>query len=107
MPLNNPTVVNLNAPTSATATRSTIAVPADTVTPAVLAAVNVNRKGLSFWNNSTGAVLVELGAAPTATAYTARIEAGGYFELPFGFTGQVQGLWTALGGVGVFVREFS
>ncbi len=107
MPLNNPSTVTLANPTSATSTAATVPVPADTVTAAVLRAANANRKGLTIWNNSTGAILIEFGTAPTATTYTARIEPGGYYEVPFGYTGQVQGLWTALGGTGALVREFT
>ena len=107
MPLNNPVSVTVSASTSGTATPTTVAVPANIANAAVLAAANANRKGLTLWNNSTGNVLIELGAAPTSTTYTAKINPGGYYELPFGYTGQIQGLWDAAGGTGVLVREFT
>lgn len=107
MPLNNPTSVTVNQPTSGTCNSNTVAVPANIANAAVLAAANASRKGLSLWNLSTGNVFVEFGTAPTATSYVVKLNPGGYYEIPYNFTGQVQGLWDATGGTGVLVREFT
>lgn len=107
MPLNNPVAVNVLPVTSSNVSRVTIAVPADITIPQILVAANVNRDGLTIWNDSSGNLLLELGAAPTPSTYTAKIAPGGYYELPYLYIGQVQGLWDAPGGNGVLVREFT
>ncbi len=104
MPLNNPSIISSS--TSTTVTRATIAVPSDITVAQILVASNAARKGLTLWNNSTGNVFIELGAAPTALAYSVRLSPGGYYELPYHYTGEIQGLWDAAGGTGVLVREF-
>lgn len=108
MPLSN-TIFSLSVgtETSGTVTRSTVAVPDNLATAAVLLAANANRKGATVYNNSVGNVLIEFGAAPTLTGYAAKVNPNGYYELPYGFTGEIQGLWDAAGGSGVLIREFS
>lgn len=109
MPLSN-TIFSLTAnvdSSSSVVARTTVPVPADITTPVVLLPANANRKGASFFNNSEGNLLIELGAAPTNTAYAAKINPQGYYELPFGFTGQIQGKWDLAGGSGALIREFS
>lgn len=108
MPLSN-TVLNLtlSAEGVGVVTRSTILVPTDVNTSVVLVAANANRKGITFWNNSIGNILIEFGAAPTSSSYAFKLNPDGYYELPFQFTGVVQGLWDAPGGDGILIREFS
>lgn len=108
MPLYNPVLNFVVASDHAgTCTRTTVVVPANIANATELVAANANRKGLSLLNNSTGNVLIEFGAAPTATSYLVKLNSGGYYEVPYDYTGQIQGLWDAAGGTGVLVREFS
>lgn len=107
MSLNNP--ISITAGTvepSTTVNRSVVPVPSNIAAAAVLAAANPARKGLSLWNNSDGAVLIEYNAAPTANSYSFVLESKGYYEAPYNFTGSLQGLWQATGGAGIQVREF-
>ena len=105
MSLNNP--AHLSWPTSSVVARNLVAVPVDISQAQILVGANAFRKGLTLWNNSNGSVLVELGAAPTATSFSFRLAPEGYYELPYGFTGQLQGLWLEAGGSGVLVREIT
>lgn len=108
MPLNNPTNVGFSQLSSTTVIRSTVAAPANITAAQVLVLANPDRKGLTLWNDSLGNVYVEFGSvAPTTTEYTVKIAPGGYYELPYLYTGQIQGLWDAAGGTGVLVREFA
>lgn len=108
MPLSN-TVLNLNLVSEGVGSvaRSTIPVPSNTSTPVLLAAANANRKGLVFYNNSVGNVLIEFGTNPTSSTYAVKLNPEGYYELPFQYTGSVHGLWEVLGGEGILVREFT
>ena len=109
MPLYNSSdiQVSVTPPSSNFVDRRTVPVPGVVNTATVIAPVNAGRRGMTLANNSTGNVLIELGAAPTVDTYTVRLEPKSYYELPYGFTGQIQGMWDALGGVGVLVRELS
>lgn len=104
MPLSNPSTLNVLYPTSATATPTTVAAPTPVASVALLAA-NSNRKGAAIWNNSTGQLYVELGSVASTAAYTAKLEAGGYYEVPFGYTGAISGIWSNTNG-NALVREF-
>ena len=104
MPLNNPTVAYNH--TSTAINSDVIPVPQNVNNAVVLAQANSSRKGISLWNNSTGNIYVNLDDVPTLTDFTVKLVPGGYYEIPFGYTGQVQGLWDAAGGNGVLVKEF-
>lgn len=66
-----------------------------------LLAANAPRKAASVFNDDNNVLYLALGAGPATTAaYTVQVLSGGYFELPAGFTGAVQGLWSAAGGGG-------
>jgi galactitol-specific phosphotransferase system IIB component len=73
-------------------------------TVGTLLASNANRIGATIFNDSTSKLYLALhsGAAITATApaaaHTIQIPAGGYYEVPFGYTGIITGLWAAANG---------
>lgn len=83
---------------------STVGTPSDVAAAAadtLLLAANANRKGAVIVNDSATATLyVQLGAAASLTTYTAALSpiAGtipGMYEVPFNFTGEIRGIWTA------------
>lgn len=88
--------------TSSTANATTV--PSATASTTLLAA-NSNRKGATIYNSSTATLSLELGA--TAAAATAPIVMlpSDYYEVPFGYTGQISGIWSAANGNAI-VREF-
>ncbi len=61
-----------------------------------LLAANANRKGATIENNSTANLFVKLGATASITggseSFTVRIPQHGYFEVPFGYTGIIDGI---------------
>lgn len=103
MPLSNPANVTVNPPTSATVTPTSVTAATTNIQ---LLAANASRKGATIWNNSTASLYIELGATASANAYAAKLDPAGYYELPFGYTGVIAGLWTAANG-NALIREFS
>jgi hypothetical protein len=102
MPLSNPSTITNTPLTSTTVTASSVS--SSTTSNTILAA-NISRKGATVWNNSTANLNLELGATASLTAYTVKIAAGGYYELPFGYNGVISGIWDAVNG-SALVREF-
>lgn len=99
MPLSNPP----SFPKPGTCTASTVAA---SVTSGSLLAANSARSGFSVWNASTAIMYIDFAATVTAAAYAVRIDPAGYFEMAFGYTGQVSAIWSAANG-SALVREFS
>ena len=74
---------------------STVTAAADTL----LIAANAARKGLAVFNDSTAALYLSMGTtAASLTVFTCKIAAGSYYEVPFGYTGAVRGIWSAATG---------
>lgn len=90
--------------TSATGTQSIVAAAAADTS---ILASNANRKGATIYNDSTAVMylLVGSGAAST-TVYTAQLVGGAYYEVPFGYTGQIRGYWATATG-NARITEFS
>jgi hypothetical protein len=102
MPLYNPSSVTVTRSTSSAATPISVAASIASVS---LLSANSARNGTTIWNNSTANLYVELGVTATTSAFTARLSAGGYYEVPFTYTGVISGIWDAANG-SALVREF-
>lgn len=84
--------------TVATKQKSATATPtfkASSVTVITLLESNPLRIGATIFNEGTATLTLHLGAGASATVYTLVMAATGYYELPFGYTGIVTGLWSA------------
>lgn len=100
-------------PSAAVASTGTITSVNDTNADTTLLAANANRKGASFYNDST--VILYLAAAnvtSSATVYTAQLQPGGYYELPplkdgSIYTGVVKGIWASDASGAVRVTEWT
>jgi hypothetical protein len=103
MALFNPTTATLVESTSGTSTPTTVA---SSVTSVTILASNSNRKGATIWNDSTANLFIELGATATQAAFTAKLSAGGYYEVPFRYSGVISGIWSAANG-NALVRELT
>ena len=76
---------------STTATRTQVA---DTNTDALILASNTSRVGASIQNDSSAVLYLALGTvAATTTDYSVRMVQYSYFEVPFGYKGQIRGIW--------------
>lgn len=85
--------VNLLGPSTGTYT----SVAANVTVNTTILAANAARNGATVFNDSASATLF-LGLSATAesaTAYSVKVAPGGYYEVPFGFTGKLAGHWSA------------
>lgn len=85
---------------SATNGTATVAASATVVT---LIASNANRLGATIYNDSASILYLKLGATASLTDFTVVLQAltssvGGYYEVPFGFTGIITGIWSSASG---------
>ncbi len=103
MALYNPIPPNALSVSTGTCTLSH---PPSATTDAVILSANSARKGFTVWNNSTANLFMEFGAAATAAVYAVKLVSGGYYEMPFGFTGAIHGIWDAANGTAE-IREFT
>jgi hypothetical protein len=70
----------------------------DSTSYATISASNANRKGLAIFNEGAGLLYVTLGTSTTTSSlYTVRLSAGDYYEVPFGYTGLVGGIFATAG----------
>lgn len=81
-------------PRAATATITSVN---DSATNATLLSANANRLGATIYNDSDQALYVKLGTTATATDFTVKLAAGGYFELPGPtvYSGRIDGIWAS------------
>ena len=77
-------------PLSTTATTSQVA---DTATNTTLLSSNANRLGATILNDSSAVLYVKFGTTASVTDYTVRMVQYAYFEVPFGYTGRIDGIW--------------
>ncbi|BAY77958.1 hypothetical protein NIES25_44280 [Nostoc linckia NIES-25] len=103
MALYNPATVTVVESTSGTSNPSTVA--ASTSSGTILAA-NSNRKGATIWNDSTANLFIDFDSAASLSDFAVKIAAGGYYELPFNYTGVISGIWSAANG-NALVRELT
>lgn len=67
---------------------------ADNAASTTILASNTARLGATVYNDSSATLYLLLGAtAASTTNYTCRVASMGYYEVPFGYTGQLTGIW--------------
>lgn len=84
----------------------------DAAADTTILASNANRKGATFFNDSTAVLYLALASVTASvTVYTVKIAAGGYYELPVNkggvYTGVVKGIWDADASGAVRVTELT
>jgi hypothetical protein len=88
-------------PVSVKELRASMATPSNVSAAAadtLLLAANSNRMGATVTNDSVATLYLKLGTGASPTSHTAQIPRGGYYEVPFGYTGQINGYWSAATG---------
>jgi hypothetical protein len=87
--------------TSAVETRpsasTTSSVNASVSSTTVLAS-NSSRRGATVYNDSTAILYLKLGSGSSSTSFAVRMSGGGYYEVPFGYTGIITGTWSSATG---------
>ncbi len=92
--------------TSGLCTFSTVASAAASTT---LLAANLRRKGGSFFNTDANALCIRMdgGVATTTTGFNVRLVQNAYFEIPFGYTGAITGIWEVDGAGAANIAEYT
>jgi hypothetical protein len=78
-----------------TATLSNVASSATSVT---ILATNTGRLGCSIQNDSTEVLYLKFGTTASSTSYTVKMAADAHYEVPFGYTGRIDGIWASANG---------
>lgn len=63
-----------------------------------LLAANTLRYGAAIFNDSTQVLFVKLGATASSSSYTVKMQPNTYYEVPFGYTGIIDGIWASANG---------
>lgn len=87
--------VTTNATKSSTATLSNVASSATSVT---LLSANSNRLGATVYNDSTQILYLKFGTTASTSSYTVKMVADAYYEIPFNYTGRIDGIWASANG---------
>ncbi len=96
-----------NVPTkevrSASPTQSSVAGSATSVS---LLASSATRLGATIYNDSSAALYLKLGSTASTTSFTVKLLQDDYYEVPFGYTGAIDGIWaSATGNARITVLE--
>ncbi len=90
---NNPITTSQARP--ATSITSSVAGSATNVT---LLASNSTRLGATIYNDSSALLYIKLGTTASATDFTIKLFPMSYWEVPFGYTGEIDGIWASATG---------
>jgi hypothetical protein len=63
-----------------------------------LLALNTARLGATVFNDSTATLYIKLGTTASLTSYTVQVAPSGYYEVPYGYTGNIDGIWSSANG---------
>lgn len=77
---------------SATPTQTS---PSVGVASTSILASNTSRLGATIWNEGSAICYTKLGGTASLTSYSVQIASGGYYEVPFGYTGAIDGITSA------------
>lgn len=78
-----------------TPSQSSVAGSASSVS---LLASNANRLGATIYNDSTSNLYVRLGSTASTSNFTVKLAQDDYYEVPFGYTGAIDGIWDSATG---------
>lgn len=79
----------------------------DTASSTTLLAANTARKGATIWNDSTAILYLKLGATASTTSFTVKLNQDDYYEVPFGYTGIIDGIWASDASGAARIVEFT
>lgn len=79
---------------------------ADSATTVNLLAAQPTRAGAALFNDSTAIAYIKCGATASATSFTVKVAAGGYWELPFMYAGVIDCIWASAPGGFMRITEF-
>lgn len=71
---------------------------ASSATNTTLLTANLTRIGATVFNDSSAILYLKLGSTASLSDFTLKVFPGSYYEVPFGFTGQIDGFWASVNG---------
>lgn len=99
--------VGADGNTSSPSTAAVTSVDSQTAAVQLLAA-STTRKGVTILNTDSNALYIRFGAGDaTATDYSVQVPPNGYYEVPYGYTGRISGIWAADGTGAAKITAFS
>jgi hypothetical protein len=63
-----------------------------TVASSTVLASNANRLGATIWNEGGATAYIKFGATASVTSYTVQVVSGAFYEVPYGYTGIIDGI---------------
>jgi hypothetical protein len=69
--------------------------PSVGITTTVILASNASRLGATIYNEGSAICYLKLGSTASLTSYSCQVASGGYYEVPFGYTGAIDGITSA------------
>ena len=84
--------------TIVTAGTSTLTNVASSATNVTVLASNTNRRGATIYNDSSSLLYMKLGTTASATSFTIKLFPYSYWEVPFNYTGEIDGIWASATG---------
>ena len=88
---------SFNVTAARPSTTNTSSVAATTSNTTILAS-NALRLGATVYNDSMALLYVKLGSAASLTDFTIKLFPLSYYEVPYGYTGEIDALWSSTGG---------
>jgi hypothetical protein len=96
--------VTITLPVVATTAVTSVASSAASVT---LLASNASRRGATIYNDGNFNLFVKLGTTASLTSFTVRLGNGSYYEVPFGYTGRIDGIWSGANATTARITELT
>jgi hypothetical protein len=82
---------------NATTTSITTSV-ASNASNVILLAANTGRGGATIFNESMSLLYIKMGTAASLIDYSVQINPNGYFEVPYEYNGEIDGIWSSSDG---------
>lgn len=77
---------------------ATVSSVSGSATNAVILASNNSRTGATIYNDSSAVLYLKLGTTASTTSFTIKMQPDSYYEVPYGYTGDIHGIWASATG---------
>lgn len=84
--------------TVGSSTTAAVTSVASSITSVTVLALNASRKGCVVYNDSTKTLYLKFGTTASTIDFTAKLLAGDNYEVPFNYSGRIDGIWAAANG---------
>lgn len=86
--------------------QATVVVVTSSASTVEIKAASARTRGVTIYNNSTAILYLRFGTADaTTSSFTIQMATETFFEVPYGYRGDIQGIWASANG-NAMVTEF-